>query len=141
MIAYIAGVGSILYYPQLANKTYISENALLPGGATIDYSEKDFQNAIKYSAQLLPLYKDEIHFGDPKKQSQIDNIVSYLNSIGIEAHSQKYLYDVANNATKAGYNIYAIVRAPKSSGTEALVLSTSFNTKGKQIKSPCKDLR
>jgi len=128
VIAYIGGIGSLLYYPQLSHKTYVSENALMPGTAATDYSEKDFQNAVKYSSQLLQLYKDPIKFGHPNKQKQIDGIVSYLNGIGIEAHAHKYLSEVTNNATIAGYNIYAIVRASKSSGTEALVISTTFNT-------------
>lgn len=51
-----------------------------------------------------------------------------LVAIGLEVHTQRYEFtypmNLMDNRTSAGENIYAILRAPRSSSTESMVMST-----------------
>jgi hypothetical protein len=57
IILYILGVVSVAYYPQFANKTYISENALLPGAGKLMYSVEDINLAIQFSKDFSDFVK------------------------------------------------------------------------------------
>lgn len=48
------GVYSVSEYPKYGHQTYISENALMPGSAFIDYSDKQYQQAIQISKLANP---------------------------------------------------------------------------------------
>ncbi|EGG19202.1 hypothetical protein DFA_02450 [Cavenderia fasciculata] len=120
------------YYPSQSHRTYMSENALLPGSARVPFDYQDAtamnQIATNYQNYINQLVTSSGGSRSPdsnenrKKASQW--IYDYLQELGIETHHHSF-----NNQT--GYNIYAVLRAPKSDGTESLLLSTKFNCEKK----------
>ena len=118
----------LLAYSDLNARTYFSENALLPG-----LVESDF----RYGYQTEDYYhilKDEI-----KKRKAVDELrnripVSWIMDkfveIGLDTYSQNYTFRYPHNAQKDyhGRNVYGILRAPRTAGTEAVVLSSPFRS-------------
>jgi len=127
-ICFVVGVTwfLLLAYSDLNARTYFSENALLPG-----LVEPEFRNG-QQAADYYQLLKDEI-----KKRKSFDELwnripVSWIMDkfveIGLDSYSQNYTFRYPHNADKDyhGSNVYGILRAPRTAGTEAVVLSAPF---------------
>jgi len=117
-LAYVLGLVFLLVlpHPLYNDKTYFSENALLPGLVTSSYNED--RAAIRYHSDLVEENKKY------PGHAPFPWLVAQFKQLGLEVHQQQFSlnYPLANNSF-TGTNVYAILRAPKASSTEALVLS------------------
>ncbi|KAM9975852.1 hypothetical protein ACTFIW_013244 [Dictyostelium discoideum] len=156
ILLYIGGIVSIYYYPKNAHNTYMSENALMPGTArvTFDYSDgskvhqfsNGFQNHLaRYNKLHQSLHGKKVKI-DPYERSKSCSqwLIEQLKDIGIESYIHRYniplssttttttttnnTFNNSNQIKRQGYNVYSVLRAPKSDGRESIVLSTSFNS-------------
>jgi len=117
-ILYVAGLVFLLVlaHPIYNEKTYFSENALLPGLVTGGFNQEraavDFMSALEEENKKYPG-----HAPFPWLEAQ-------FKQMGLEVHTQQFsLRYPLGNKTFTGTNLYAILRAAKTSSTEALVLS------------------
>jgi len=117
-LSYVAGLIFLLVlaHPLYNAKTYFSENALLPGLVTSSYNEN--RAAMKYHTDLVE--ENQKYPG----HAPFPWLVAQFKQLGLEVYQQQFslTYPLANNSF-TGTNVYAILRAPKASSTEALVLS------------------
>merc|ERR1719348_928275 len=117
-LAYLLGLAFLLVLPHpfYSEKTYFSENALLPGLVNIGFNQdKAARN-----------YLDDLKFEASKHPSSIPSawLMSQLTALGLEVHQHHFSLNYPlGNSTFKGTNIYAILRAPKASSTESLVLA------------------
>lgn len=117
-VCYLGGLALLLLlpHPWYSNRTYFSENALLPGLVTSHYSEE--RAAQQYHVSLRE--EGEKYPG----QAPFPWIQAQFRQLGLEVHTQPFTltYPLSEGRNFTGTNVYAILRAPKASSTEALVL-------------------
>lgn len=80
----------------------------MPGAARREFNQQDFKIAQVISKKYL----------EKKKNITVDWIANQLEEIGLETY------------VHSSYSVYSILRAPKSLGTESLLITTHFNKKG-----------
>ncbi|KAL5113615.1 Glycosyl phosphatidyl inositol protein transamidase complex subunit [Pleosporales sp. CAS-2024a] len=118
----VVGVAWLLVLPldEYSRRTYISENALLPGQVHT-YFEGSEHNVFR-------AYRHEVH---GLIDQNIDERSKALEAIFLEQNlkvaTQKYHYTVSNH-TFAGANVYAILQGPRADATEAMVLIGAWKT-------------
>jgi hypothetical protein len=62
VVGFLVGVASVFFYPEyVANKTYVSENALSPHWETYRYSREDVQFASSFTKQYQEFQKTLSH--------------------------------------------------------------------------------
>ncbi|XP_030754522.1 glycosylphosphatidylinositol anchor attachment 1 protein [Sitophilus oryzae] len=118
-------VGGIFWFcalasPSLNANTYFSENALLPGLVKSMFQED--KAAMRYYEELV----DET--------DKYDNSIPYpwllakFSQIGLDAYTHNFTLKSPLNPKEkyVGKNVYGILRAPRASSTEALVLSVPY---------------
>ncbi|KYQ89356.1 hypothetical protein DLAC_10019 [Tieghemostelium lacteum] len=117
-LLYAAGIVSIYFYPINAHNTYMSENALMPGLSLVDFDHKESHRIIKYSKS----FQSETIRNEKDQKKSMEWIHGQLLEMGLDSYLHKY------NATDGTvkYNVYSVLRAPKSDGTESIVISTQF---------------
>ena len=136
LIAYLAGVVSFFFYPDyVSRRSYISENALIPEAASNEFGEYQTRIAFDFSSQISSEWR--------KLQTPTLNVkkISVSNRFLISFHLQQMsailfaklkekrleCYSHSFNAhNQTLENIYCVVRAFKSSGTESLLISTKY---------------
>ncbi|KAL3426168.1 rhomboid protein 2 [Phlyctema vagabunda] len=97
-----------------SRRTYISENALLPGQVHTYFAGSD-QN-------IFRAFKHEVESLEPKNNVEInDRLEELFKAGGLKVGRQKYEYKSAGEVYE-GENIYAILHAPRGDATEAIVL-------------------
>ncbi|KAL8991316.1 MAG: hypothetical protein Q9177_000246 [Variospora cf. flavescens] len=103
---------------EYSRRTYISENALLPGQVHTYFggSEQNVFNAYKHEIQSLT--------GKPHEEIAA-KLSEIFRSIGLKAATQKYGYRAAGEVY-SGENAYAILQAPRGDATEAIVLIAAW---------------
>jgi len=121
----------------------MSENALMPGSARVTFDYNDFNKIQQFSHSFSKLVwrLNNNSTLDKNKRSQIASewIQKSLNEIGIESFIHRYTVNSNsnnnstttnnnNNNNNVGFNIYSVLRAPHSDGTESIILSGSFNS-------------
>ncbi|RHZ69407.1 hypothetical protein CDV55_106509 [Aspergillus turcosus] len=134
LLCIIAGVVWLLLLPldQYARRTYISENALLPGQVHAYFSGSE-QNIFRgYKKELESLLNSGGQEGQEAKGSELtpvisDKIQSILRAAGLKVATQKYEY-TSSGITHEGQNVYAIIHAPRGDATEAIVLVAAWKT-------------
>ena len=106
----------MLAHPIYNERTYFSENALLPGLVTGGYDQE--RSAVDYLSHLVDENKKYPgHAPFPWLEAQ-------FKQLGLEVYSQQFsLSYPLRNSNFTGTNMYAILRSAKTSSTEALVLS------------------
>ncbi|ERL95801.1 glycosylphosphatidylinositol anchor attachment 1 protein-like [Dendroctonus ponderosae] len=122
VLLYIAGV---LWFAALASplvnaSTYFSENALLPGLVKSTFRED--KAALQYFQEL----EDEAgKYGDSIPYPWL---LAKFRQIGLDSYTHNFtLHSPLNpNETFQGKNVYGILRAPRASSTEALVLTAPY---------------
>ncbi|KAL9013520.1 MAG: hypothetical protein Q9173_001779, partial [Seirophora scorigena] len=116
----IIGVVWLFLLPlnEYSRRTYISENALLPGQVHTYFggSEQNVFNAYKHEVQSLT---GKGHEDIAAKLSEI------FRSIGLKTATQKYGYHAAGKI-HSGENAYAVLQAPRGDATEAIVLLAAW---------------
>ncbi|KAG2024321.1 hypothetical protein GB937_003974 [Aspergillus fischeri] len=134
LLCIIAGVVWLLLLPleEYARRTYISENALLPGQVHAYFAGSE-QNIFRgYKRELESLLNSGNQEGQQTKDSELtpvisDQIQSMLRAAGLKVATQKYEY-TSSGITHEGQNVYAIIHAPRGDATEAIVLVAAWNT-------------
>ncbi|KAI0189594.1 Gaa1-like protein [Xylaria flabelliformis] len=116
----VVGVVWLLLLPldEFSRRTYISENALLPGQVNTYFGGSD--------RNVFQAYRHEIDALAEKTNYEInDELEHILRGIGLKVGRQNYTYHSAGH-TYAGENAYAILHAPRGDATEAIVLVTAW---------------
>ncbi|PQE14355.1 Rhomboid 2 protein [Rutstroemia sp. NJR-2017a BBW] len=112
----VIGVAWLLLLPldDYSRKTYVSENALLPGQVHTYFAGSD-QNVFRG-------YKREVDMlGNSSNVEVNDKLEGFFKASGLKVARQNYEYRSAGEVYK-GQNVYAILHAPRGDATEAIVL-------------------
>ncbi|XP_039748047.1 glycosylphosphatidylinositol anchor attachment 1 protein [Pararge aegeria] len=123
-------VGSIIWFLTLAhrdfnNETYFSENALLPGLVTNEFNGE--QSANKFFTEFLQELEDKYEETD---EMPVPWLVGKMSQLGLEVHTHNFSlnYPFGQGQTYNGINVYGILRAPRTSSLEALVVSVPYRS-------------
>ncbi|KAK7744336.1 Glycosyl phosphatidyl inositol protein transamidase complex subunit [Diatrype stigma] len=97
-----------------SRRTYISENALLPGQVHTYFGGSD--------QHVFRAYRHEIDALANLTNTEVnDGLETILKGVGLKVGRQNYTYHSAGE-TYAGENVYALLPAPRGDATEAIVL-------------------
>ncbi|XP_053596120.1 glycosylphosphatidylinositol anchor attachment 1 protein [Microplitis demolitor] len=120
-LMYIAGVTwiSLLALPAFNDNTYFSENALLPGLVTkqsnLDASAKQFHQEL---VSEMKRYPDGMPYSW---------ILAKFNQLHLDVYTHNFTLNYPFKKQQfTGQNVYGIVRAPRSSSTEAIIVSVPY---------------
>ncbi|KAL8266398.1 hypothetical protein R6Q59_003742 [Mikania micrantha] len=151
VVCCIAGVLALLLFPVLAKKTYVSENALLPGSANPTISDQDFLGANTFIDELTILKLKSQNTGMYTKPHILSRgiprlIALHIANLGVEVSYHRFQKQSnkfhplhfftspnaeANNLNETcgsyGTNTVGIIRAPRGDGKESIVLVTPYN--------------
>ena len=111
----------VMPYSEYSHKTYFSENALLPGLVRLEFDMENVAN------QFLEDLKEEAQ--KTPNAPPFPWIEARLKQMGLEVYRHNFTLNFplgAEPSVHKGDNIYAILRAPRASSTEALVLTTPY---------------
>ena len=132
VLAYIVGLTWFLAlaYPPINAGTYFSENALLPGLVEShfhhDFGAGDFYSGLKDEIRSIKQLEDK----DLSYHIPVDWLQQQMRNLGLDVYKQNFSYTfpagIAQNQLFHGENVYGILRAPRASGTESLVLSAPY---------------
>ncbi|KAH6844855.1 Gaa1-like protein [Chaetomium sp. MPI-CAGE-AT-0009] len=120
LLCILVGVAWLFLLPldQYSRKTYISENALLPGQVHTYFGGSD-QNVFR-------AYKHEVNELVGKSNMEInDKLEPIVKGLGLKTARQNFTYHAAGH-TFSGENLYAILQAPRGDATEAIVLVAAW---------------
>ncbi|KAI8357897.1 Gaa1-like protein [Choanephora cucurbitarum] len=122
VLLFIIGLVWILLLPYEGynKRTYISENALLPGQTNLDYGFNDIHTAEGYRQQILDVQEKD-------SDTRAKFIYEEFRKIGFTSVMQPFT--IQDLESVKGVNTYAINRAPRSDGKEALILSASWTSR------------
>ncbi|KAL3480643.1 Gaa1-like protein [Aspergillus californicus] len=131
----VAGVVWLFLLPldDYSRKTYISENALLPGQVHAYFSGSEQHIFRGYKKELEGLLGsdsgDEVQGHKSEERTPVisDKIQSILRAAGLKVATQGYEY-TSSGITHEGENIYALIQAPRGDATEAIVLVAAWKT-------------
>lgn len=134
VLLYIAGVASLLVlaFTPLNEKTYFSENALLPG--LVERKYLNDQSVKDYAKELTRLGAVD----NGKGPIPEDWLKAQFMDLGLDVFSQNFTvqhpFNVKAKGTQesgavSGTNVYAILRAPRIASTEAIVITVPYRNK------------
>ncbi|KAL6239116.1 hypothetical protein BDW75DRAFT_227467 [Aspergillus navahoensis] len=114
-----------------SRKTYISENALLPGQVHAYFAGSEQHVFRGYKKELEGLLGGNDEDGEDKREERTpvisEKIQSILKASGLKAATQRYEY-TSSGITHQGENVYGIIQAPRGDATEAIVLVAAWKT-------------
>lgn len=121
----------LLPLDEYSRRTYVSENALLPGQVHTYFhgSEQNIFRAYRHEvANVLEPKSVDDEQGQPTGQYLMateahrnERLEGILQNAGLKTARQAYSYE-SGGKTYTGENIYAIVHGPRADGTESIVL-------------------
>ncbi|QPG93874.1 hypothetical protein C2857_003254 [Epichloe festucae Fl1] len=120
LLCILVGVIWLILLPldHYSRKTYISENALLPGQVHTYFGGSEHNILRAHRRELDTLIDESNH--------EINNhLESVLSAVGIKIGRQNYTYHSAGETYK-GENLYGILQAPRGDATEAIVLVAAW---------------
>ena len=135
-----------MQHPEFSHKTYFSENALLPGLVRGEFNDERaimaYLDDLKYGWFSRAFLGISLLFTDNTflrrtEAKKYPNSVPFpwlkasLTQLGLEVYSHNFTLNYPlskDNANYTGENVYAILRAPRASSTEALVLSVPYRS-------------
>lgn len=131
LLCFLGGIIWILLLPldEYSRRTYISENALLPGQVHT-YFHGTEQNIFRaYKHEVADVLEVQEHTNDDGSKSYMQATPQHRNkrikelfgNSGIKSAVQPYTYIVGGKEHQ-GENVYGIVHAPRGDGTESLVI-------------------
>ncbi|KAK3844673.1 MAG: Gaa1-like protein [Linnemannia gamsii] len=112
-----------LPHQDYSKRTYVSENALMPGSANVQFSWDD-----NLAAEAYRDIVQRIAYSPSIERAQA--LEREFAAIGLKSATQNYTLNTSTESLH-GVNTYAVFYAPRSDGTEALVLSASWLSKDK----------
>uniref|UniRef100_A0A093V2G4 GPI transamidase component GAA1 n=1 Tax=Talaromyces marneffei PM1 TaxID=1077442 RepID=A0A093V2G4_TALMA len=133
LLCILVGVASLLVLPldEYSRRTYVSENALLPGQVHTYFAGSE-QNIFRgYKRQLESVIPPAVQEGEGENEEQwkvvSDTVQGIFRAAGLKVATQNYEYHSAGNVHK-GQNVYSIIHAPRGDATEAIVLVAAWRT-------------
>ncbi|KAF3763619.1 Gaa1-domain-containing protein [Cryphonectria parasitica EP155] len=141
LLCIVVGVAWLLMLPQndYSRRTYISENALLPGQVHTYFGGSD-QNVFRAYKHEVDALASPIHDGPDGQEEGVpgkknnyeinDGLEEMFKGNGLKVGRQNFTYSVSGEKY-AGENVYAILHAPRGDATEAIVLVAAWqNVRG-----------
>ena len=137
LLCMLGGVIWILLLPlnQYSRRTYISENALLPGQVHTYFggSEQNVFRAYRHEVAgvIVPPWTHDANGTriqlelKSTQEERTAKIQDLFRNAGLKTASQKYRYTSSGHVYE-GENVYAILHAPRGDGTEAVVLTAAI---------------
>ncbi|EJD02421.1 Gaa1-like protein [Fomitiporia mediterranea MF3/22] len=121
-LLYIIGYLWLLIIPSslLGRGVYIDENALQPNQVNTYWNWAEVHRADLYLNDLEKL-RDRNATGSERAE----HLKHEFEKLGLHAATQEYTFTTASESI-SGMNAYAIFSAPRTSGTEAMVISASW---------------
>ncbi|KAI0321662.1 Gaa1-domain-containing protein [Amylostereum chailletii] len=108
--------------PHLGNKVYIDENALQPAQVNTYWNWGDVGHADNYLREL-----EELRDRNASSDERATYFMTEFLKLGIPAATQNYSFSTLTGLLN-GSNAYAVFRSPRTSGTEAVVISASWTS-------------
>lgn len=112
----IVGIAWLLVLPlnEYSRKTYVSENALLPGQVHTYFTGSEHN--------VFRAYRNEVYeLIDKPVEERSQKLGAVFKEQNLKVATQKYKYSVSNH-TIENENVYAILQGPRADATEAMVL-------------------
>ncbi|KAI4154219.1 MAG: hypothetical protein LQ340_001810 [Diploschistes diacapsis] len=108
-----------------SRRTYISENALLPGQVHTYFggSEQNIFNAYRHEV---------VGLADQPQGTISLKLEEILKSSGLKVATQKYKYKAGGNEY-GGENVYGVLHAPRGDATEAIVLIAAWRNMEEEL--------
>lgn len=118
-------VSAFLLLPSehVADRTYFSDNALLPGLVQRQFAGQQLTSqTLKVLEQAVTKHSDRL---------PVELLIDLFRKSGLQAYEQKFTftYPFGRQSKHVGRNVYAVLRASRTASTEAIVLSAPFRTK------------
>lgn len=134
LLCILGGILWVVLLPldEYSRRTYISENALLPGQVHT-YFHGSEQNIFRaYKHEISDVIDVQVKTADDGTQQYFQATPQHRNqrirdlfqNSGIKSAVQSYTYTVGGQ-TFEGENVYGIVHAPRGDGTESIVIVAS----------------
>ncbi|KAL1306028.1 hypothetical protein AAFC00_004156 [Neodothiora populina] len=112
----LIGVAWLLLLPldDYSRRTYVSENAILPGQVHTYYGGSEHN--------VFRAYRHEVFaMNELSEDERTQKLADMLAASGLKTCIQNYTYHVSGQA-KSGRNVYAVLQGPRADATEAMVL-------------------
>ncbi|KAJ0171607.1 hypothetical protein K1T71_013157 [Dendrolimus kikuchii] len=121
-------VAALVWFGMLGNRefnneTYFSENALLPGLVTNEFNGE--QTAKQFHNELL--WELEYKYND-SDEMPVPWLVAKMSQLHLEVYTHNFTlnYPLGQGQVYTGTNVYGILRAPRTSSLEALVITAPY---------------
>ncbi|KAL1800237.1 hypothetical protein ACET3X_000579 [Alternaria dauci] len=123
----IIGIGWLLVLPlnDYSRRTYVSENALLPGQVHTYFTGSEHN--------VFRAYRHEVHgLIDKPVAERSQRLEAIFREQNLKVATQHYNYTVSNR-TIANENVYAILQGPRADATEAIVLIGAWKNMADEV--------
>ncbi|XP_049879902.1 glycosylphosphatidylinositol anchor attachment 1 protein [Pectinophora gossypiella] len=135
-LCFLCYIGALIWFVMLGhrefnNETYFSENALLPGLVTNEFNGE--QAAKQFYNEFLQELEDKYNDMD---EMPIPWLVGKMSQLHLEVYTHNFTlnYPLGQGQVFKGTNVYGILRAPRTSSLEALVVSAPYRPLGSHQK-------
>ncbi|CAH2097898.1 unnamed protein product [Euphydryas editha] len=129
-LCFICYIAAIAWFFMLANKefnneTYFSENALLPGLVTNEFNGEHSAN--QFFKELLQELEEKYEDSD---EMPVPWLIAKMSQMHLEVYTHNFTlnYPLGQGQVYKGTNVYGILRAPRTSSLEALVVTAPFRS-------------
>ncbi|KAL5489781.1 GAA1 [Sanghuangporus weigelae] len=125
VLLYIIGYAWLLILPSslLGRGVYIDENALQPGQVNTYWNWAEVHRADLHLNGL-----EQLRDSNASSMGRAEHIKREFQKLGLHAAVQPYNVTTAKEVI-SGVNSYAVFSAPRTSGTEAMILSASWRSR------------
>ncbi|KAM3958203.1 glycosylphosphatidylinositol anchor attachment 1 [Aphomia sociella] len=130
LLCFLCYVGALVWFFMLGNKefnneTYFSENALLPGLVTNEFNAE--QSSKQFYNEFLQELEDKYYDTD---EMPVPWLVAKMSQLHLEVYTHNFTlhYPLGQGQIYKGTNVYGILRAPRTSSLEALVVTAPYRS-------------
>lgn len=116
----VVGIAWLLVLPldDYSRRTYISENAILPGQVHAYFGGSEHN--------VFRAYRQEVyHTWQLPEGERASKVAEMLRDVGLKVAEQDYRYTVAGEDIR-GTNVYGVLHGPRADATEAMVLIAAW---------------
>ncbi|CAH0717989.1 unnamed protein product, partial [Brenthis ino] len=129
-LCFVCYIAAIAWFFMLANKefnneTYFSENALLPGLVTNEFNGEHSAN--QFFNEFLQELEEKY---DESDEIPIPWLVGKMSQLHLEVYTHNFTlnYPLGQGQVFKGTNVYGILRAPRTSSLEAIVVTAPYRS-------------
>lgn len=130
LLCFVCYIAAIAWFFMLANRefnneTYFSENALLPGLVTNEFNGEHSANL--FYTEFLQELREKY---DETDEMPIPWLVGKMSQLHLEVYTHNFTlnYPLGQGQIYKGTNIYGILRAPRTSSLEAIVVTAPYRS-------------